>query len=117
MTVRWCMVVALLLAGCVTPADRAADGRLPRGREPLQEPRPPLQCGPAGRCGRQPAQGVGLAGEEHAQHRVRMEVPVVAVPHAVIGEVIEDKVIDFGGAGSVTLDDARASFFHWENLL
>jgi len=39
------------------------------------------------------------------------------VPHAVIGEVIEDKVIDFGGAGSVTLDDARASFFHWENLL
>jgi phosphoribosylformylglycinamidine synthase len=39
------------------------------------------------------------------------------VPHAVVGEVIENKVIDFGGAGSVTLDDARASFFHWENLL
>jgi len=39
------------------------------------------------------------------------------VPHAVVGEVIDEKVIDFGGAGSVTLDDARAAFFVWEKLL
>jgi len=39
------------------------------------------------------------------------------VPHAVVGEVIEERIVDFGDAGSVTLDDARASFFHWENLL
>ncbi|MHC4954536.1 MAG: phosphoribosylformylglycinamidine synthase subunit PurL [Planctomycetota bacterium] len=39
------------------------------------------------------------------------------VPHAVVGEVTEDKTIDYGPAGSVSLDEARASFFAWEKIL
>jgi len=39
------------------------------------------------------------------------------VPHAVVGGIVEEKVVEFGDAGSVTLDDARASFFVWEKLL
>jgi len=39
------------------------------------------------------------------------------VPHAVIGEVTDNKTIDFGAAGSVSLEDARNSFFIWEKVL
>ncbi len=38
------------------------------------------------------------------------------VPHAVIGEVVAEPVVDFGSF-EVTLADAREAFFHWENLL
>ena len=38
------------------------------------------------------------------------------VPHAVVGEVTEERVLDFGSFRN-TLDEARAAYFAWENLL
>ena len=40
----------------------------------------------------------------------------LAVPHAVVGEVLAEPVLDFG-AFRAGLDEARESFFHWETLL
>ena len=38
------------------------------------------------------------------------------VPHAVIGEVTEEKTLDFGPRLRVPLSDAHESFFHWKSL-
>jgi phosphoribosylformylglycinamidine synthase len=39
------------------------------------------------------------------------------VPHAVVGEVTEERLIDLGPSLRVPLDHARDAFFHWETVL
>jgi hypothetical protein len=39
------------------------------------------------------------------------------VPHAIVGEVTAEAVLDFGPALRVGLEEAREAFFRWEKVL
>jgi phosphoribosylformylglycinamidine synthase len=61
---------------------------------------------------------IRLFSESASRFLLEVSGPVeLDVPHAVVGEVTGERIIDFGRALRVSLDDARDAFFHWERLL
>ncbi|MGQ0613565.1 MAG: phosphoribosylformylglycinamidine synthase subunit PurL [Planctomycetaceae bacterium] len=59
-----------------------------------------------------------LFGESPTRFLLEMaQEPRFDVPHAVVGRVLDEPRLEFEGAFSVPLAEARAAFFAWERLL